>query len=118
MTLRSNPLYRNKPSSGRSVQGVEFIKESSGRPGGGVQHGNKVIALELSAIERKYAFHSISIPVFQGVILPLSTLRRSPHSDPRKTQGQDGFALSFRVGLLHPLQHAGLSRRSLHCRLV
>ena len=29
----------------------------------------------------------------------------------RKTRGQDGFATSFPVGLFHPLQHAGLSRR-------
>ncbi len=34
---------------------------------------------------------------------------------PRKTQGQDGFATSFPVGLLHPLQHAGLARRTPDC---
>src|SRR5712671_5381642 len=33
---------------------------------------------------------------------------------PSKTRGQDGFATSFPVGLFHPLQHAGLSRRSPH----
>jgi len=32
-----------------------------------------------------------------------------------KTRGQDGFATSFPVGLLHPLQHAGLSRRTPNC---
>ncbi len=44
--------------------------------------------------------------------MPLSTLRQPPRDDPRKTRGQDGFAPSFPVGLFHPLQHAGLSRRS------
>src|SRR5450759_3265717 len=45
--------------------------------------------------------------------MPLSTLRRKPRGTRRKTQGQDGFAFSFPVGLFHPLQHAGLSRRTL-----
>src|SRR5437667_7906660 len=44
--------------------------------------------------------------------MPLSTLQETPRDVPSKTQGQDGFATSFPVGLLHPLQHAGLSRRS------
>ena len=44
--------------------------------------------------------------------MPLSTLQETPHDVPCKTRGQDGFATSFPVGLLHPLQHAGLSRRS------
>src|SRR6266566_7462361 len=44
--------------------------------------------------------------------MPLSTLQETPRDVPCKTQGQDGFATSFPVGLLHPLQHAGLSRRS------
>jgi hypothetical protein len=39
--------------------------------------------------------------------MPLSTLQETPRDVPRKTQGQDGFATSFPVGLLHPLQHAG-----------
>ena len=43
--------------------------------------------------------------------MPLSTLRLSPRGASRKTQGQDGVAFSFPVGLFHPLQHAGLSRR-------
>src|ERR1019366_3545616 len=42
-----------------------------------------------------------------------STLQVPPHDDACKTRGQDGFATSFPVGLLHPLQHAGLSRRTL-----
>jgi hypothetical protein len=45
-----------------------------------------------------------------------STLQAPPHDDTCKTRGQDGFATSFPVGLLHPLQHAGLSRRSVCCR--
>jgi len=45
--------------------------------------------------------------------MPLSTLQETPRDVPSKTRGQDGFATSFPVGLLHPLQHAGLSRRSL-----
>jgi hypothetical protein len=49
-------------------------------------------------------------------LLPLSTLRCTPRDGPRKTRGQDGVAVSFLVGLLHPLQHAGLSRRSPYCR--
>jgi hypothetical protein len=36
----------------------------------------------------------------------------SPSRYQRKTRGQDGFATSFPVGLLHPLQHAGLARRT------
>ena len=41
--------------------------------------------------------------------MPLSTLQETPHDVPCKTQGQDGFATSFPVGRLHPLQHAGLA---------
>src|ERR1700704_4367790 len=44
--------------------------------------------------------------------MPLSTLQETPRDVSSKTRGQDGFATSFPVGLLHPLQHAGLSRRS------
>ena len=47
--------------------------------------------------------------------MPLSTLQETPRDVPSKTRGQDGFATSFPVGLLHPLQHAGLSRRSQVC---
>jgi len=42
----------------------------------------------------------------------LSMLRLKPRGVTRKTQGQDGVAFSFPVGLFHPLQHAGLSRRT------
>jgi hypothetical protein len=35
---------------------------------------------------------------------------------PRKTRGQDGVACSFPAGDLHPLQHAGLSRRTVSHR--
>jgi hypothetical protein len=44
--------------------------------------------------------------------MPLSTLQETPRDVPCKTRGQDGFTTSFPVGLLHPLQHAGLARRS------
>src|SRR6266851_8447979 len=47
--------------------------------------------------------------------MPLSTLQETSHDVPCKTRGQDGFATSFPVGLLHPLQHAGLSRRTPSC---
>src|SRR5258708_526402 len=47
--------------------------------------------------------------------VPLSTLQETPHDVPCKTRGQDGFATSFPVGLLHPLQHAGLTRRTPVC---
>src|SRR6266851_3583441 len=47
--------------------------------------------------------------------MPLSTLQETPHDVPCKTRGQDGFATSFPVGLLHPLQHAGLARRTPAC---
>src|SRR6266849_1478305 len=47
--------------------------------------------------------------------MPLSTLQAAPRGVACKTRGQDGFATSFPVGLLHPLQHAGLSRRSPNC---
>jgi hypothetical protein len=44
--------------------------------------------------------------------MPLSTLPASPHGDTGKTQGQDGVAFSFPAGLFHPLQQAGLARRT------
>src|ERR1035441_2627851 len=44
--------------------------------------------------------------------MPRSTLRHTPRDVSRKTRGQDGVAFSFPVGLLHPLQHAGLARRT------
>ena len=44
--------------------------------------------------------------------MPLSMLRLKPRGVTRKTQGQDGVAFSFPVGLFHPLQHAGVSRRT------
>src|SRR6266403_1804555 len=49
--------------------------------------------------------------------MPLSTLQETPRDVPSKTRGQDGFATSFPVGLLHPLPHAGLYRRSPVCPL-
>ena len=48
--------------------------------------------------------------------MPLSTLRQTPRDVRRKTRGQDGFALSFPVGLFHSLQHAGLARRTEYHR--
>src|SRR6202022_1347796 len=47
--------------------------------------------------------------------IPLSTLQTAPRGIACKTRGQDGFATSLPVGRLHPLQHAGLSRRSPAC---
>ena len=47
-----------------------------------------------------------------GPPIPRSTLQPEPHDASCKTWGQDGFALSFLVGLLHSQQYAGLSRRS------
>src|ERR1700686_2308705 len=44
--------------------------------------------------------------------MPLSTLRLIPRGITRKTQGQDGVAFSLPVGILPPLQHAGLTRRT------
>jgi hypothetical protein len=55
---------------------------------------------------------SVDEPPWPRPPTPLSTLRETPHDVPSKTRGQDGFATSFPVGLLHPLQHAGLSRRT------
>ena len=37
--------------------------------------------------------------------MPLSTLQEISRDVSSKTRGQDGFATSFPVGLLHPLQH-------------
>src|SRR5580700_11926382 len=51
-----------------------------------------------------------SIP---GPPIPLSTLQVTSHDASCKTEGQDGVAVSFLVGLFHSLQHAGLSRRTL-----
>src|SRR5438094_9998051 len=47
--------------------------------------------------------------------MPLSTLHETPHDVPRKTRGQEGFATCCSVGLLHPLQDAGLSRSTPNC---
>src|ERR1700687_5645474 len=47
--------------------------------------------------------------------MPVSTLQETPRDVPSKTRGQDGFATSFPVGLLHSLQHAGLARRTPVC---
>jgi hypothetical protein len=44
--------------------------------------------------------------------MPLFTLHVPSRDSPRKTRGQDGFAISFPAGLFHPLLHAGLSRRT------
>src|SRR5580704_18594269 len=49
-----------------------------------------------------------SIP---GPPIPLSTLQVTTHDATYKTEGQDGVAVSFLVGLFHSLQHAGLTRR-------
>ena len=72
-----------------------------------------------------------SVPGHQRLFSPIRPTRRhiaisptmrlirdafAPRDVPSKTRGQDGFATSFPVGLLHPLQHAGLSRRSPVCR--
>jgi hypothetical protein len=40
--------------------------------------------------------------------------QETPRDVPCKTRGQD--ATSFPIGLLHPLQHAGLGRRTPSCR--
>ena len=45
--------------------------------------------------------------------MPLSTLQTVSRDAICKTEGQDGVAVSFPVGLFHSLQHAGLSRRTL-----
>jgi len=45
--------------------------------------------------------------------MPLSTLQATSRDAICKTEGQDGVAVSFLVGLFHSLQHAGLTRRSL-----
>ena len=60
-----------------------------------------------------------SIRAFRSSIAPptdASVYAQETSRDvPSKTRGLDGFATSFPVGLLHPLQHAGLSRRSPVC---
>ncbi|HEV3420830.1 MAG TPA: hypothetical protein VG075_11035, partial [Candidatus Acidoferrum sp.] len=48
-----------------------------------------------------------------GPPIPLSTLQAISRDAACKTEGQDGVAVSFLVGLFHSLQHAGLTRRSL-----
>ena len=40
--------------------------------------------------------------------IPLSTVQAAPRGVTCRTRGLDGFAVSFPVGLFHPLQHAGL----------
>jgi hypothetical protein len=57
-----------------------------------------------------FAFFEVQSP---GPPIPLSMLRATPRDVSRKTEGQDGVAVSFLVGLFHSLHHAGLTRRSL-----
>jgi hypothetical protein len=47
-----------------------------------------------------------------GPPIPLSTLQPTPHDAACKTQARMDSLLSFPVGLFHPLQHAGLARRT------
>src|SRR6202790_3183028 len=53
------------------------------------------------------------VPFFEaqspGPPIPLSTLQPTSHDATCKTEGQDGVAVSFLVGLFHSLQHAGLA---------
>lgn len=59
----------------------------------------------------------IPIAIFRSSIpspsIPLFTLRRTLHSARRKTRGRV-VRYSFLVRLLHPLLHAGLSRRTVN----
>jgi hypothetical protein len=73
---------------------------------------NSRVAFLLSGESRRpgFAFFEAQSP---GPPIPLSTLRVTPCDVSRKTEGQDGVAVSFLVGLFHSLQHAGLNRRSL-----
>jgi hypothetical protein len=57
-----------------------------------------------------FAFFEAQWP---GPPIPLSTLQATSRDVSCKTEGQDGVAVSFLVGLFHSLQHAGLTRRSL-----
>src|SRR5215469_433392 len=56
-----------------------------------------------------FAFSKLNHPAHQ-YLRPM--LRNTSRDVLRQARGQDGVACSFPVGLLHPLQHAGLSRRS------
>ena len=57
-----------------------------------------------------------SVACFRSSIIPpaspLSTLRYDPSRDHRQDSRPEWSRFSFSVGLLHPLQCAGLSRRS------
>ena len=63
---------------------------------------NRVGALIIS-------FSKLNSPAHRYLCLRFDRHLAMPH---RKTRGQDGFAISFPVGLFHSLQHAGLSRRT------
>jgi hypothetical protein len=56
-------------------------------------------------------FSKLNSPAHRYLYL-LSTLQETPRGAACKTRGQDGFAVLLSVGLFHPLQHAGLSRRT------
>src|ERR1700677_4689578 len=43
----------------------------------------------------------------------MSTLQATPRDAACRTEGQDGVAVSFLVGLFHCLQHASVTRRPL-----
>src|ERR1017187_4282732 len=45
--------------------------------------------------------------------MPLSTLQRAASRQPAQDSRSGWSRFSFPVGLFHPLQHAGLSRRTL-----
>src|ERR1039458_3153174 len=74
---------------------------------------NVVVVLPSSTRNRVgVLFHRLFEAQSPGPPIPLSTLQAPPRDIACKTRGQDGFAASFPVGLFHPLQHAGLSRRT------
>ncbi len=73
-----------------------------------------VVVLPSSLPERSR--HPVPNGLFEaqspGPPIPLSTLQARPRDLACKTRGQDGFAAPFSCRLFHPLQHAGLSRRT------
>src|SRR5215469_12936351 len=84
---------------------------TQGRPGARVTAPGRIAFHFDDSVGAPITGFRSSIP---SPLMPLFTLRRAPQGALRKTRGRvDRYSLLVR--LLHPLLHAGLSRRTTNC---
>ena len=82
-------------------------------------HSRYSVAVVLPSSTRKgvgVLFHRLFEVQSPGPPMPSFCASNDTSRCPRKTRGQDGFATSFPVGLLHPLQHAGCSENIIRSK--